>query len=67
VKPLRVAGALHPDRDGARKSAIELLDRLVIVGESTFLHLARFGVEDSHLLTPTVQITSNECHVTALL
>jgi hypothetical protein len=65
VKPLRIAGALDPHRDGAWQGAIELFDCLVIVGEPSLLHLARFGVEDGHLLIPTVQVTSHECHDTA--
>jgi hypothetical protein len=56
-----------PDRDGAWQGAVELLHRLALVREPLFLHLARVGVEDSYLLTPTVQITSHECHDTALL
>jgi hypothetical protein len=54
VKPLRVAGAFDPDGDGPWQRAIELLDRVVIVGEPTFLPLARLGVEDCDLLTPSV-------------
>ena len=41
--------------------------RLALVGEPLFLQLARVDVEDGHLLTPTVQITSHECHDSALL
>src|SRR6516165_4269520 len=67
MKPLRVADALDPDRDGTRQRAVELLDGRALVGEPPFLQLAGFRVEDRHLLTPTVQITSHECHDPALL
>ena len=67
VKPQRVAGALDPDGDGARQRGIEAFDGVAFVSKSKFLHLPRLGVEDSYLLIPTVQVTSNECHDTALL
>ena len=54
MKPLGIAHALDPNRDGVRQGAVELLHRLPLVGEPLFLQLARLGVEDGHLLTPTV-------------
>jgi hypothetical protein len=66
MKPLGVADALDPDRDGTLEGSVELLDRLALVGEPLFLQLARVGVEDGHPLTPSVQVTSHECHDTTL-
>ena len=62
MKPLGVADALDPDRDGTLEGSVELLDRLALVGEPLFLQLARLGVEDGHLLTAAVQIASHERH-----
>lgn len=65
MKPQRVAGALDTDRDGAWQGRIELVDGVAVVNEAKFLRLPRFGIEDSHLLIPTVQVTAHECYGTA--
>ena len=67
MKPLRVAGALDADRDGAGQGRVEVLDRLIVVREATGLHLPRPRVEHRDMLLPGVQVASHECHGVGLL
>jgi hypothetical protein len=65
VKPLRVAGALDADRDGARQGRVEVLDCLVVVREATCLHLPCLRVQHRDVLLPGVEVASDDVMASA--
>ena len=67
VKPLGVAGGLDPNRHRWPQCSIKLLDRIAVVRDFLLEKFARARVENSDLLLPRVQITSDECHESGLL
>jgi hypothetical protein len=67
VKPLRVPGGFDPDRDRWPQRSVEPFDGIAVVHELLLKNFPGGRIENSDLLLPRVQITSDEGHESGLL